>query len=173
MSVPIERQPEQDPTLFREKADSVKPPTTTDPPDPKPVRSRDQYEFLVEYQRGKVKILSVRELHLAQPESTARKVGRFALEIWSGAQLIDRIRFDFPLLGATGADEEDPLAGGLSAQTKVRIPASSRARTARILDRKTREEVEFPWPPEPPEPSVADGPEAEVPLVESAETSRP
>lgn len=150
VSIPIEGKPEQDPTLFREQTDFEKPPTTTDPPDPKPARSRDQYEFLVEYQRGKVKVLSVKEIQLAQPESTARRVGRFALELWSGAQLIDRVRFDFPLLGATRGDEEDPLGSGLSAQAKVRIPASSRARRARILDRKTREEVEFSWPPEAP-----------------------
>lgn len=148
MSVPIERRPEQDPTLFREKVDHELPPITTDPPDPKPLRSRDQYEFIVEYRRGEVAVVSIKDVQLAQPESTARKVGRFALELWSGDELVERVRFDFPLLAASRAGEEDPLGGGLSAQTRVRIPASPRARSARILDRKTRDEVEVPWPPE-------------------------
>jgi hypothetical protein len=145
--VPIEATPEQDPTLFREKKDQVLPPTTSDAPDPKPLRSRDHYEFVVEYQRGKVRVLSVKPIHLTQPESSARKVGRFALELWSGAELVDRVRFDFPLLGATQATEDDPLESGLSTQTKVRIPSSARPGRARILDRKTREEVELSWPP--------------------------
>lgn len=163
VSVPIERQPEQDPTLFREEADHQLPPTTSDQPDPKPLRSRDQYELVVEFHRGTLRVVSVRNVRLAQPASTPRRVGRFALELWSGDELVERVRFDFPLLGATQPGRDDPLGAGLSAQTKVRIPASSRARRARILDRKTREEVEIAWPPEHPN-------EAEPPL-ESTETS--
>lgn len=150
VSVPIESQPEQDPTLFREKTDHELPPTTTDPPDPRPARSRFQYDLVVQFQRGEVKVVSVKEIKLDQPASTERKVGRFALELWTGAELVDRVRFDFPLLGATAAGgAEDPLGNGLSAQTRVRIPASTRAIRARILDRKTRKEVEMAWPPEP------------------------
>lgn len=148
VSVPIESEPEQDPTLFREKTDHTLPSTTTDLPDPRPLRGHDQYDLVVEYQRGEVRVLSVKEIRLSQPASTVRRVGRFALELWTGQELVERVRFDFPLLGASASGaEEDPLGGGLSARTKVRIPASSRATRARILDRKTRKEVEIAWPP--------------------------
>jgi hypothetical protein len=62
--------------------------------------------------------------------------------------LLERIRFDFPLLGAGAPEENDALEGGLTTETKVRIPWSDRANHARILDRKTRKSVEIPWPPE-------------------------
>lgn len=148
VSVPIEKQPEQDPTLFREDKPQRLPLPTSDPPDPRPLRSRDHYDYVVEFDKGDIEIASVKAVHLKQPRSAERRLGRFAFELWSGAELVERVRFDFPLLGASQADEEDPLGAGLSSKAKVRIPASSRASHARILDRKTRREIEIPWPPE-------------------------
>ncbi len=147
VSLPIEKQPEQDPTLFREDQPQRLPPETSDPPDPRPLRSRDHYDYVIEFNKGELKVVSVKEVHLKQPRSAERRLGRFAFELWSGVELVERVRFDFPLLGASHAGEEDPLGAGLSSSAKVRVPASSRASRARILDRKTREELDVDWPP--------------------------
>jgi hypothetical protein len=149
VSVPIEKRPAQDPTLFRDKEASALPPKNEDLPDPEPLRSQVQYDFVLEFNKGEIHVLSIEEIRLTKPQSTPRRMGRFAFELWSGAELVERVRFDFPLMGATGARDEDVLAKGLSAQTKVRVPAEVRTAFARIVDRKTREEIEIEWPPVP------------------------
>ena len=80
-------------------------------------------------------------------------MGRFAVELYVGRQLLDRVRFDFPLLGA------DELAGGprmwssppsferkLSTQAAVMIPHSERATRAILVDRATGRVWTLPWP---------------------------
>ncbi len=171
VSVPIEKQPEQDPTLFRDDVHHALPRETSDPPDPPPLRTRDHYDFIVEFNKGKFGVVSVKERRFAQPQSSARRMGRFAFELWSGAQLVERVRFDFPLLGASDDKQQDPLGAGLSSKAKVRIPASARASRARILDRKTREEVDVPWPPLEPKSPEPDGTPEAPPPEESSESS--
>jgi hypothetical protein len=148
VEVPIEKQPAQDPTLFRDAPTGQQKITKTDPPDPEPLRTKDHFDYLLEFNKGKVTVISSRAVQLEQPESTPRKIGRFAFELWTGAQLVDRVRFEFPLLGAGNAHDEDVIGKGLSARTSIRVPSSARATMARIIDRKTREEVIVPWPPE-------------------------
>jgi hypothetical protein len=106
-----------------------------------------QIDYELEFNKGEVSILSQRTLHLTAPQSTPRRLGRFAFELWTGTQLIERVRFDFPLLGASQPGEEDAIESGLVSRASVRIPASARATRARILDRKTRKAVMVPWPP--------------------------
>jgi hypothetical protein len=80
-------------------------------------------------------------------------MGRFAIELYVGKQLLDRVRFDFPLLGA------DDFAGGsrrwdsppsfernLSTQAAVMIPHSERATRAILVDRATGQAWMLPWP---------------------------
>jgi hypothetical protein len=128
---------------------------TSDPPDPPPVAATEHYEYSFRYDKGTVHLLGVRALRFKKPVMPSRRIGRFALELWIGRELIDRVRFDFPLLGGdepqTGArplGEPPSLASG-SYDAKVLIPAAPRARSARLFDRKTRDVVELPWPPEP------------------------
>lgn len=148
VEVPIEKKPEQDPTLFRD--DNKDPPdrVSTDPPDPTPLRMKDQVDYEVRFNKGEVTIVSTRLVALDAPRSTPRKIGRFAFELWTGAQLIERLRFDFPLLGASSAEDKDVIEAGLITSTKIRIPLAARATSARILDRKTRRVISVPWPPE-------------------------
>jgi hypothetical protein len=119
------------------------------------VASAEQYEYSFRYEKGEVRLLGVRALRFKQPVVTARRIGRFAFELWIGRELIDRVRFDFPLLGGdelhTGPrplGEPPSLASG-SFDTKVMVPAAARARSARLVDRATRSVVELAWPPEP------------------------
>jgi len=147
VEVPIEAKPEQDPTLFQDEQ-PPEPNVSRDPPDPKPLRMRQQIYYEVEFHKGAVRVLSVRSLTLADAQSTPRRTGRFAFELWAGAELIERVRFDFPLLAASSAEDEDALEAGLISQVSVRVPATASAMTARILDRKTRKALVVPWPPD-------------------------
>ncbi len=47
------------------------------------------------------------------PVVTARRMGRYAIELWIGQELIERVRFDFPL---TAADEAPPSGPGTFAR---------------------------------------------------------
>src|SRR6187399_3793230 len=74
---------------------------TSDPPDPQPLRIADQYEYTFHYENEKIRLAAVRPVRFEKPVVTARRVGRFAVELWIGHELIDRVRFDFPLLAAS------------------------------------------------------------------------
>ncbi len=120
---------------------------SVDPPDPAPISSRDQWEYLFAFEKGEVEVLSDRAVRLAHPEPTVRRVGRFAVEFRVGSQLLERVRFDFPLLGATEVEGDQAIENGLSAQKRVRVPFVERATSVRVLDRKTRKVFELAWPP--------------------------
>lgn len=122
-------------------------PVVTDLPDPKPLSTTHQFDFIVDFNKGEVSVASSERIELALAAPSSRRLGRFAFELWNGAQLIERVRFDFPLLGAGAPADDDVMEKGLTTQAKVRIPETSRANSARILDRKTRNVVNIPWPP--------------------------
>ncbi len=129
-------------------------PFSDDQPDPTPLRQAEQYELTFHYENGKVTLAKARAVRYEQPIVTARRMGRFAVELWIGHELIDRVRFDFPLL----ADEELPKARQPLYQRPTRmggpfdvavvVPAASRAREARLVDRGLRQEAPLAWPPE-------------------------
>jgi hypothetical protein len=128
-------------------------PAASAPPDPEPLRTADQIEYTVTYENGAARIEAVRRLKLEKPVVTARKMGRFAIELWVGRELIDRVRFDFPLLAAEESPSErqrlkspPPLTRGPIRATLL-VPFSERARRAVLLDRATNQETELTWPP--------------------------
>ena len=128
---------------------------SSDPPDPLPLRQAEQYEYTFHYEHGAIELVGVRPVSYPKPIVTARRMGRFAVELWIGHELIDRVRFDFPLLAAdepkTGPRPlgEKPGMQGGSFTTKVLVPAATRARSARLVDRALRTQAELVWPPGP------------------------
>ena len=124
-------------------------------PDPQPLSERAQWSYPVLYDRGTIRVGDPEPMCLPRPQPTPRRMGRFAFELWLGRELIDRVRFDFPLL----ATEEPPagprrplretprFAPGAHVSVTLRVPASERAATARIFDRATGESIAVPWPP--------------------------
>lgn len=124
-------------------------------PDPEPLSSRAWWAYEVRYDRGTIDPGAPTLQCLEQPASSARRMGRFAFELWIGSELIDRIRFDFPLLAGepprTGPRrplrEEPSFAPGARVSTRILIPASPRATRAQILDRATGQTLAVPWPP--------------------------
>jgi hypothetical protein len=117
---------------------------------------------------------AVRALTFRQPVVTARNMGRFAVELWIGRELIDRVRFDFPLLamGEPSAGKKRPLREPPSFRGKlaatVLVPASQRVRRAIVLDRATGKETELSWPPTATAAPAAPTPSSAAPTPSSA-----
>jgi hypothetical protein len=127
---------------------------TSDLPDPDATLSATQWRYQLLYDHGELRVQKVQAICLSQPQASARKLGRFAFELWLGAELVDRIRFDFPLLAgeepvpAGSARNRPPsFAPGARVSTSILVPANPRATRAHILDRSTGQRVPVPWPP--------------------------
>lgn len=129
-------------------------------PDPEPLRLARQWRYTLLYDRGKVSVQSVKALRFPHPVVTARNMGRYAIELWIGHELVDRVRFDFPLVAAEvpqrgprhPINEPPTLAAGAVVTRQVLVPASTRATRAVLVDRATGVRQPLPWPPDHPLP---------------------
>ena len=131
-------------------------------PDPTPLLLAEQWQYQLLYRDGSPSVESFQKQTLPRPLPTPRRMGRFALELWIGRELIDRVRFDFPLIAA----EEKPgvtrrplhdapsLAPHAIARIRVSVPASPRATRLVLVDRATEKSQELPWPPDRDTPAV-------------------
>jgi hypothetical protein len=123
-------------------------------PDPPPLTTRHQWVIDLAYGKGEVSVRDSRRIALPRPTPTPRMMGRFAVELYVGRELIDRVRFNFPLLGAGDWGDDDArwdappsFERGLSASAAVVIPHSERTTRALIVDRATGREWPLAWPP--------------------------
>jgi len=129
---------------------------TQDPPDPKPISARDWVALEFTYVNGEAKPRASHRLQTAKARDSARVVGRYAVELWIGCELIDRVRFSFPLQGA----ESPPRAGkrhelheqpSFTARGELKatvlVPFSDRATRAELVDRSAGTRVTLAWPP--------------------------
>jgi hypothetical protein len=129
------------------------------PVDPAPMVERSQWVFDLRWDRGDVWLLGVQPLELPAPRETPRVMGRFALELFEGAALIERVRFDFPLLGSfvqadaqrdggsSGAHTATSFSQSLRTRIGVVFPAVSRGTRLELWDRATNRRWSLPWPP--------------------------
>jgi hypothetical protein len=131
----------------------VEPPPAGYAPDPTPLVTRHQWVIDLRYRSGNVTYGGARRVELPSATATPRMMGRFAIELYVGRQLLDRVRFDFPLLGAdelAGAprrwDSPPSFERKLSTQAAVMIPHSERATRAILVDRATGNAWMLPWP---------------------------
>ncbi len=148
--------PEPEPAHAASVEPPAPPPPSGSAPDPEPLSMREQWQYAMLYQAGSVSVDHVERHDAAKPVSTARRMGRFALELWIGHELIDRTRFDFPLIAA----EEVPgrtrrplhdapnLGSNAIARINVLVPNSPRATRLMLIDRATGKAQELPWPPD-------------------------
>jgi len=126
---------------------------TATPPDPEALVERNQWVFDLRWDRGDVWLLDAHALTLAAPQATPRAMGRFALELFEGAGLVERVRFDFPFLGAidTGGDGGSGSAFSFTQKLRTRIgvvfPATRRGTRLELVDRATGRRWSVPWPP--------------------------
>lgn len=125
---------------------------------------------------------------MGEPRVTPRVFGRFALELFEGPTLMERVRFDFPMLGGN-ADLEDAGAGGvrppvrMTARLRTRIgvlfPATSRGTRLELWDRATDERYVLPWPPKagvaepPPRPPLVPETWDVIPAKDAGTRARP
>jgi hypothetical protein len=115
-------------------------------PDPPPLVQRSQWVFDLRWERGEVWLLAVHPLDLAAPQATPRAMGRFALELFEGASLVERVRFDFPLLGAHEPDAGPSLVPKLRTRIGVVFPATKRGTRLELADRAAGKRWALPWP---------------------------
>jgi hypothetical protein len=122
------------------------------PPDPPPMSEREQWVFDLRWDRGDVYLLEVHKIDMGTPHVTPRVMGRFALELFEGPTLIERVRFDFPMLGVP----EAPDAGmrttprfepKLKTRIGVLFPATKRGTKLELWDRARDVRMPLPWPP--------------------------
>lgn len=133
-------------------APSAEPPRGGFAPDPPSTPSTTQRLFDVRVDKGKVSIERVRTVTVKNPEATARVMGRYALELWIGNELLDRIRFNVPL-GADLPREDDgrpfrrPSFDRVTTRFTVKMADHPRAVYAKLVDRATGAESKYLWPP--------------------------
>jgi hypothetical protein len=141
--------------------------TPSTAPDPTPLRQAEQVEYELELKEGKVHVVSVQAVTLPSPVVTPRRLGRYAIELSIGPELIERVRFDFP---GTAADDpqvgpKKPLFAPLTlseraiARVKLLLPQSPRVRRAVLVDRALNTVTPLEWPL-PAVPKVASVPSA-------------
>jgi hypothetical protein len=119
------------------------------PPDPQPLVEAEQRVFDLRWDRGEVWLLGVEAAKLPAPQATPRAMGRFALELYEGPglALVERVRFDFPLLGPPEGDGGGPsLTAKLRTRIGVMFPATSRGTRLELVDRATGRRWALPWP---------------------------
>jgi len=125
------------------------------PVDPPPMHEKLQWVFDLRYDKGDLFLIATHRLDLGAPQNTPRAMGRFALELFEGPTLIERVRFDFPLLGAgdiafadAGLAAPPSFEKKLNTRIGVMFPATSRGTRLELWDRATNKRWTMPWPPE-------------------------
>lgn len=119
---------------------------TKDQPDPTPLVTKDKWLFDLRYQRGDVFLLGTHAVERATLTPTPRAFGRFALELFEGPALVERVRFDFPLLGAENPKDSPDLTSKLVSRIGVMFPKTDRGTRLELLDRATGKRYPMPWP---------------------------
>ncbi len=116
------------------------------PPDPPALSDRMQWVFDLRWERGDVYLVAVHKVDMGAPHPTPRVMGRFALELYEGPTLIERVRFDFPLLGGD-VDAGTILERKLKTRIGVFFPATKRGTRLELWDRARDQRWPLAWPP--------------------------
>jgi hypothetical protein len=130
------------------------PPREGFPPDPPVHAAEKQWVFEIAYDKGASTIERARSTTAKTATGTPRRMGRFALEFWVGRELLDRVRFDVPLLGDDERERnpKNPLKKPTFAKvtTKVRAQMADhpRATVLAFVDRATGDTRKYFWPPD-------------------------
>jgi hypothetical protein len=130
---------------------------TKTPPDPPALVERSQWVYDLRWDRGDLWLLGVHPLELAAPQATPRVMGRFAVELFEGPTLIERVRFDFPLLGTAEPDGSPTFGAKLKTRIGVVFPATRRGTRLELWDRATNRRWALPWAPQAPDSAPTPG----------------
>jgi hypothetical protein len=115
------------------------------------MKSRMQWVFDLKWAQSDPYLLAVHPLDVGQVQETPRAMGRFALELYEGPTLIERVRFDFPGLGAGesvdgGYGAPPSMERNLTTRIGVVFPATDRGTRLELWDRATNRRWALPWP---------------------------
>ena len=122
-------------------------------PDPPAHASKKQWTLQIAAREGKVSAERATASTLAQPAESPRILGRFAVELYVGPELLDRVRFNVPLMGDGPVEHSkkrayhNPDTDKVTTTLKVRLADSPRAAYLVLVDRFTDERQRFEWPP--------------------------
>lgn len=127
-------------------------PVSRIPPDPPPLSESHQWIVGLRWDKGDVYLVGARSVVLEAPRVTPRVMGRFALELYEGKALVERVRFDFPGLidgdiadaGHEGAPRIDRK---LTSRIGVMFPRTERGLRFELWDRATDRRFPLAWPP--------------------------
>jgi hypothetical protein len=125
-------------------------PISKTPPDPPQMVEKVQWVFDLRWEKSEPYLLGINRHELGAPQPTARAMGRFAIELFEGPTLIERVRFDFPGLGAPPPPDGGMRAAmdkNLKTRIGVMFPATKRGTRLELLDRATDTRWSLPWPP--------------------------
>ncbi len=128
----------------------AEPPKAGYVPDPPSVSSKKHWVIDIPVRQGKPSFAVVRSVDLSKPEPTARVMGRFAVEFWIGKELLDRVRFDVPLLEDPTKRKNRRLGSpefAVNTRLSVRLADNGRATSVLLVDRATGEVQAYAWPP--------------------------
>jgi hypothetical protein len=133
-------------------AQDAGPPASRIPPDPPALVEREQWVFDLRWERGDVYLVRIHKIDMGAPHATPRVMGRFALELFEGPTLIERARFDFPMLGAPEAPDagfRTPIRFEPKLKTRIGVvfPATKRGTRLELWDRARDVRWPLPWPP--------------------------
>lgn len=120
-------------------------------PDPATQPTSVVFEVLLRYCDQSVHWLGTRRVESERASTLPTRMGRFAIELGIGHELLERARFDFPLLGAEPQGEEGlrstpQFAPKADVSRIIRVAERPRATWARIVDRATGEIWPMRWP---------------------------
>lgn len=124
------------------------------PPDPPALKEQQQWVFDLRWERGEVYLVQIHQIDMGAPHATPRMMGRFALELYEGPTLIERARFDFPMLGMVEPGDggfRDPARFEPKLKTRIGVvfPATKRGTRLELWDRSNDRRWPLPWPPSP------------------------
>lgn len=122
------------------------------PPDPPALSEREQWVFVLRWAQNEPYLVSIHKTDMGASHPTPRVMGRFALELYEGPTLIERARFNFPMLGApepsdAGWKTPPRFEPGLKTRIGVFFPATKRGTRLELWDRATDRRWPLPWPP--------------------------
>jgi hypothetical protein len=123
-------------------------------PDPLPGASRTHWVFDVGVVGGKISLERVKAVTYDKPVETPRVMGRFALELYIGRELLDRVRFNVPLMGGESSETnrnglpKPRFEQNVTARVTARIADNPRAAYLLLVDRETGDTQKLAWPPE-------------------------
>jgi len=118
-------------------------------PDPAPTNTDRWVELGVHFDKGKLALAKSAAYVSRNPHLSKRVMGRFAAELWIGCELIERVRFDFPLLAVDAVNRAPNSANFESSgqfDAVVSVPDSDRATRLELVDRANTERRILDWP---------------------------